>query len=235
MSELLPILSAALLAGLLGSAHCLGMCAGISGLFGVSAEVKTLRRQLPMAIAYNSGRILTYALLGVIVATFGSALVDAKPTLARPILLITGTVIILIGLQVAFNWRLLNPIERMGSVLWQKLAPVAKRFVPVTNVPRAFGLGLLWGWLPCGLVYSVLLIAATSAQPLHGGATMIAFGIGTMPAMIMTGMGAAQLSSIMRRRGARLGLGLLIVALGVLTIVMPISSWLTAGQHHHAM
>lgn len=235
MSELLPVLSAALLAGLLGSAHCLGMCAGISGLFGVSAEVRTLRRQLPMAIAYNAGRILTYALLGVVVATVGSALVDAKPTLARPILLITGTVIILIGLQVAFSWRLLNPIERMGAVLWQKLSPIAKHFVPVTNVPRALGLGLLWGWLPCGLVYSVLLIAATSAQPLHGGATMVAFGIGTMPAMIMTGIGAAQLSSFMRRRGARLGLGLLIVTLGVLTIVMPVTSWLAAGQHHPAM
>ena len=236
MSELVPILSAALLAGLLGSAHCLGMCAGISGLFGVSAEVRSLSRQVPMAIAYNSGRVLTYALLGIIVATFGGALVEAKPTLARPILLITGAVIILIGLQVAFNWRLLNPIERMGAVLWQKLAPVAKYFVPVTNVPKAFGLGLLWGWLPCGLVYSVLLIAATSAQPLHGAATMIAFGVGTMPAMVMTGLGAAQLSSLMRRRGARLGLGLVIVALGILTIVMPVSAWLAGGTHaHHAM
>ena len=236
MSELMPILSAALLPGLLGSAHCLGMCAGISGLFGVSAEVRTLRRQVPMAIAYNVGRVLTYALLGVIVATFGGALVDAKPTLARPILLVTGVVIILIGLQVAFNWRLLNPIERMGAVLWQKLAPIAKIFVPVTNVPRALGLGLIWGWLPCGLVYSVLLIAATSARPLHGAATMIAFGIGTMPAMIMTGVGAAQLSSLMRRRSARLGLGLVIVVLGILTIVMPVSAWLAAGPHaHHAM
>ncbi len=235
MSELLPILSAALLTGLLGSAHCLGMCAGISGLFGVSAEVRTLRRQLPMAIAYNGGRILTYALLGVIVASFGGALVEARPTLAGPILLITGTVIVLIGLQVAFNWRLLNPIERMGAVLWQKLSPIAKYFVPVTNVPRALGLGLLWGWLPCGLVYSVLLIAATSAKPSHGAATMIAFGLGTMPAMIMTGMGAAQLSSNLRRRGARLGFGLLIVALGVLTIAMPVSSWLSTEQHHQAM
>ena len=236
MNELVPVLTAALLAGLLGSAHCLGMCAGISGLFGVTAEIRTLRRQLPMAIAYNAGRIMTYALLGIIVATFGSALVDAKPTLARPILIVTGTVIILIGLQVAFNWRLLNPIERMGAVLWQKLSPIAKYFVPVTNVPKAFGLGLLWGWLPCGLVYSVLLIAATSAQPLHGGATMIAFGIGTMPAMVMTGMGAAQLSSMMRRRGARLGLGLVIVAMGVLTVFMPVASWLSSGAHqHHAM
>ena len=235
MTELAPILSAAFLAGLLGSAHCLGMCAGISGLFAVNAEIGTLKRQLPMAIAYNTGRVLTYALLGAIVASFGGALVEAKPTLARPILLITGTVIILIGLQVAFNWRFLDPIERMGAVLWRKLAPVAKHFIPVTNLPRALGLGLLWGWLPCGLVYSVLLIAATSAKPLAGAAAMVAFGIGTMPAMVLTGVGAAQLSAFMRRRGARLGLGLVIVALGVLTIMMPVSRWLTAGGAHHGM
>ena len=235
MTELAPILSAALLAGLLGSAHCLGMCAGISGLFAVNAEIGTLKRQLPMAIAYNTGRVLTYALLGAIVASFGGALVEAKPTLARPILLITGTVIILIGLQVAFNWRFLDPIERMGAVLWRKLAPVAKHFIPVTSLPRALGLGLLWGWLPCGLVYSVLLIAATSAKPLAGAAAMVAFGVGTMPAMVLTGVGAAQLSVFMRRRGARLGLGLVIVALGVLTIMMPVSRWLMAGGAHHGM
>ena len=231
--DLAPSLSAALLAGLLGSAHCLGMCAGISGLFGVSAEVRSLRRQLPMAVAYNSGRVLTYALLGAIVAGFGGALVDSRPTLARPILLITGTVITLIGLQVAFNWRLLNPVERMGAVLWRKLAPIARHFVPVTSVPRALGLGLLWGWLPCGLVYSVLLIAATSVAPVDGAAIMVAFGIGTMPAMVMTGLGAAQMSQLLRSRGTRLGFGLLIIILGVLTIAMPVSNWLAPAPHHH--
>lgn len=234
MTEIAPVLSAALVTGLLGSAHCLGMCAGISGLFAVNAGIGTLRRQLPMAIAYNTGRVLTYAILGAIVASFGSALIASKPTLARPILLITGTVIILIGLQVAFNWRLLNPIERMGGVLWQKLAPIARHLVPVTSMPRALGLGLLWGWLPCGLVYSVLLIAATTAQPLTGAVTMVAFGIGTMPAMVLTGVGAAQLSAIMRRRGARLGLGLLIVGLGILTIMMPVSRWLASAGYSHA-
>lgn len=235
MSELIPIVTAAFLAGFLGSAHCLGMCAGISGLFAVNANVATLRHQVPMAIAYNSGRVLTYVLLGIIVASVGSALVGSKPTIARPILLVTGVVIILIGLQVAFNWRLLNPIERMGGVLWQKISPMAKHFVPVTSLPRALGLGLLWGWLPCGLVYSVLLIAATSTTPMGGAATMLAFGIGTMPAMVMTGVAAAKLSAITRRRRTRLGLGLLIVALGVLTIIMPVTAWLSPAPHHHPM
>jgi hypothetical protein len=98
----------------------------------------------------------------------------------------------------------------------------------VTTLPRALGLGLVWGWLPCGLVYSVLLVAATSANALHGAMIMAAFGLGTMPAMIMTGLGAARLTQIMRRKSARIGLGLLIVALGLLTVAMPL-----LRQAHH--
>ncbi len=233
MIELTPVLGAAFLAGLLGSAHCLGMCAGISGLFAVNTDIASLNRQLPMALTYNAGRIVSYAILGAIVAVFGGAIVQAAPAIAGPVRFVTGAVIILIGLQVAFNLRLLSPIERMGIVLWQKLAPIAKYFVPVTSLPRALGLGLLWGWLPCGLVYSVLLVAATSGSSPVGAATMIAFGVGTMPAMVMTGVGAARLSNITRERGTRLGLGLLLVALGILTIAMPVTAWLSIEAPHH--
>jgi len=223
MTELLPALSAALLAGLLGSAHCLGMCAGISGLFAVNASVATIREQLPLAFAYNLGRVFSYALLGIIVASFGSVVVKASPSLAGGIRILSGVIIILVGLKVAFDLRLLNPIERMGSTLWARIAPAAQRLVPVTNLPRALGLGLVWGWLPCGLVYSVLLIAATSAKPGDGAMIMLAFGAGTMPAMLMTGLGAAQLAQTLQRKGARIGLGLLIIALGLITIAAPLS------------
>ena len=223
MTELLPLLSAALLAGLLGSAHCLGMCAGISGLFAVSSEISSLRAQLPFALAYNLGRVCSYAFLGIVVATFGGVIVKASPGLAGGIRLLSGAIIILVGLKVAFDSRILNIIEKMGTTLWSRIAPVAQRLVPVTNIPRAFGLGLVWGWLPCGLVYSVLLIAATSTQPIQGAFVMIAFGLGTLPAMLLTGLGAANVSAFMRRRETRLGMGLLIISLGVLTIAMPAS------------
>ena len=230
MTELVPALTAALLAGLLGSAHCLGMCAGISGLFAVNSGITTMRGQIPMAITYNVGRVVSYAVLGIIVGTFGSVIVKASPGLAGMIRFLSGVVIILVGLKVAFDLRLLNPLERMGGTLWSRIAPAAQRLIPVTSMPRAFGLGLVWGWLPCGLVYSVLLIAATSARPVNGAAVMIAFGVGTMPAMVLTGLGAAQLSQLMRRRSTRVGLGLLIVVLGALTIAMPLSGWLS--PHH---
>jgi sulfite exporter TauE/SafE len=233
MTELIPALTAAVIAGLLGSAHCLGMCAGISGLFAVNSSVASLRGQLPMALTYNLGRILSYAVLGIIVGSFGSVIVKLSPSIAGPIRFVSGAVIILIGLKVAFDWRFLNVVERMGSTLWSHIAPAAQRLVPVTSMPRALGLGLVWGWLPCGLVYSVLLIAATSAKPLSGAMVMFAFGIGTLPAMVMSGLGAAQLSTFMRRRGTRIGLGLLIVILGLLTIAMPVAKLMSPEMPQH--
>ena len=222
MTELWPALTTALLTGFLGSAHCLGMCAGISGLFAVSVDVASLRGQLPMALTYNTGRMAGYVLLGAVVAAFGGRLVSVVPGIAAPIRLISGTIIVFIGLQVALDWRLLNLIERMGSVLWKGLAPIAGRLWPVTTLPRALGLGLVWGWLPCGLVYSVLLIAAASAEPLDGALIMLLFGIGTLPAMLMTGMSAAQMSHLMQGTFLRRGAGWLIVILGLLTLAFPL-------------
>jgi hypothetical protein len=110
----------------------------------------------------------------------------------------------------------------MGGTLWTRISPLAQNLVPVTSLPRALGLGIVWGWLPCGLVYSVLLIAATSAKSADGAMIMVAFGIGTMPAMLMTGLGVAQLAQLLRRKAARVGLGSLVVLLGLLTIAMPL-------------
>jgi sulfite exporter TauE/SafE len=109
--------------------------------------------------------------------------------------------------------------------------------VPVESLPQALGLGLIWGWLPCGLVYSVLLLAATTTDPLAGGLVMIAFGFGTMPAMIATGMSASRLAQFMS--GKRLGAGLLIVLLGIATIAMPVMSLSKSDggmdHGHHSM
>jgi len=195
MSEFLPLLAAAFGAGLLGSAHCLGMCSGISGLFAVGATVASFKTQIPLAIAYNLGRVLSYTFLGAMVAAIGGTVVGAIPSLAVPVRLVSGLLIIVVGLQVAFNWQLLAPVERVGAVFWNRLAPQAKGLIPATSIASAAGLGLIWGWLPCGLVYGALLLAATTADPVGGGLVMIAFGLGTMPAMIATGLSASKLSS----------------------------------------
>lgn len=232
MTELTASLTAALLTGLLGSAHCLGMCSGISGLFAMQSSAAGMRRQLPLAVTYNAGRLASYAVLGFVVAAVGARFAGLTPALAGPVRLAAGIVIILIGLQIAFDLRLLAWLERMGGRLWERIAPLAKGLMPVTSLPRALGLGLLWGLLPCGLVYSVLLVAATTAQPANGALIMLAFGLGTTPAMLLTGLGAARLSQLMQQRRTRLGAGLLIVVLGMLTIAMPVMTTLTSGAGH---
>lgn len=230
MTATLPLLAAAFVTGLLGSAHCFGMCGGISGLFAVSANVSSLRSQVPRAIAYNLGRILSYAVLGAIVAVLGQTMVDSIPGLTAPVRLASGFLIILVGVQLAFNWQLLAPLEHAGAKLWKRIAPAAKGLVPVRNNAQALGLGLIWGWLPCGLVYSVLLLAATTANPADGGLVMVAFGLGTMPAMLATGLSASKLAQFMS--GKRIGAGLLIILLGVATIAMPLTK--LAGTQDHA-
>ncbi len=220
MNEALPLLAAAFVTGLLGSAHCFGMCAGLSGLFAVNASVASLRPQIPMAVAYNTGRILSYAFLGIVVASLGQTVVKAIPNIAAPVRFASGLLIVIVGLQVAFNWRFLAPVEKAGAKIWNHIAPAAKGLLPVTSTPKALGLGLLWGWLPCGLVYSVLLLAATTANAVNGGLVMLAFGVGTMPAMIMTGISASKLSRFMSRK--QLGAGLLIILIGLLTLAMPV-------------
>lgn len=231
MTDLWPQLTAALVTGLLGSAHCVGMCGGISGLFAVSAAAKSLRTQAPKAFAYNLGRILSYAVLGVIVAVLGKTMVESIPKLAAPVRLASGLLIILIGLQLAFNWRILTPLENAGAKLWRNVAPTAKGLLPVESVGKALGLGLIWGLLPCGLVYSVLLLAASTADPLGGSLVMLAFGLGTMPAMIATGLSASKLSQFMSRN--RVGAGLLIVLIGIATIAMPVMK--LSGSQDHSM
>ncbi len=209
------------------------MCAGISGLYAVNAGARTTASQVPMALAYNLGRLLSYAVLGSVVGLFGGTLVEAIPRLAGPVRLLGGTVIVLIGLQIAFNWRILQPLESTGAIVWQKVSPAAKGLLPVTTAPRALGLGLLWGLLPCGLVYSMLLLAATGANAAGGALTMLAFGIGTTPAMVLTGIGALQLSRLMSRRNTRLGAGILIIIVGALTLAMPLSRIAGDGGSTH--
>jgi sulfite exporter TauE/SafE len=205
VSEFVAVLAAALITGVLGSAHCFGMCGGISGLFAVNASVTTLRAQIPKAIVYNLGRILSYAVLGGLVALLGKTTVDLIPKMATPVRLASGILIILVGLQL-------------------------KGLVPVETLPQALGLGIIWGWLPCGLVYSVLLLAVTTTDIVSGALVMVAFGLGTMPAMLATGVSASKLAQFMS--GKRLGAGLLIILLGLATLAMPVMK--LAGTQEHS-
>ncbi len=235
---LLAAVGAALAAGFFGSAHCLGMCGGIAGLYAVKLDVASLSRRLGLGLFYNAGRILGYAVLGFLVAGISRTIAGVIPVLAGPVRLLSGILIILVGLQIAFHWRPLDWLERSGGAVWQRVAPSARSLLPVTSAPKALALGFIWGWLPCGLVYSALLIAATSGDAVNGAWVMTAFGLGTLPAMLLTGLGAAQLQAFMTKTWARRGAGLLVVAMGLVTLWMPLMKLLApmngsdAHMHH---
>jgi len=221
-------LAAALLGGLVGSVHCLGMCGGIAGALGMAGGGRPA-----MALSYSAGRIASYSVAGAIVGAVGAGL--AGPVGFGPWLrLLMGAVLLLLGLQVAINLRLLAPLEAAGAKLWQRLAPVARRFVPPRHAGHALALGALWGWLPCGLVYGMLAASAGTGGAAEGALFMAVFGLGTAPAMIGVTWASGRSGTFLSGRRRRL-LGWLLVLFGAWTMVTPLQKLAGAGHAGHAM
>jgi sulfite exporter TauE/SafE len=230
-------MSAALVAGLIGSAHCFGMCGGIAGAMGMAAAQNGVRggRLGLQATLYNVGRITSYVVAGVIVGLLGSALGDMidLPSWSLWLRGITGLVLVLLGLQIAFGWRLLTFLERGGARLWRRLSPLAGRLLGKRGAINALGLGMLWGWLPCGLSYSMLLVAATTGSAVGGGAIMLAFGLGTLPSMIGASYAGGRIGGLPGGRRTRVIAGLLIALMGIWTAAVPMRHIGSGGHDGH--
>ncbi|WP_435103210.1 sulfite exporter TauE/SafE family protein [Arhodomonas sp. AD133] len=220
----LELVTAAFLSGLFGSAHCVGMCGGISAALGMGAGGNASAMRLAgYASLYNLGRIGSYIGAGAVAGAVGTWLgigFDVADW-ATALRMVAGAVIIAIGLQLGFGWRLLAPVERAGFRVWRHLAPLARSLMTARNPARALALGALWGWLPCGLVYGMLLMASVSGGAPGGMVVMAAFGAGTLPAMIATGAVGGHLRRLTARPGLRRAAGGMMVALGVWTVALP--------------
>ncbi len=224
MTDLLPQLISALILGLLGGGHCLGMCGGLMGALSLAIPAERRHQRLRLLVAYNAGRILSYTAAGLLLGLAGWAL--ASGPLAAVLRSIAGLLLIAMGLYLAGWWSGLTCIEALGRGLWRRLQPITRRFMPITSAPRALLLGGLWGWLPCGLVYSTLLWAASQGDALHSAALMFAFGLGTLPVLLATGLAAERLVGLLRRRGVRVAGGLLVILFGLWTLPGPHQHWL---------
>jgi len=179
-------LGAALLAGIAASGHCIGMCGGIAGALAMRGQQSGTVARLGTAFAYNLARITSYAVAGGIAGLLGRTLlnaVDVKP-LSIAFRVLAGLIMLAAAGRLLFGWRFLDPIESAGSGLWRRIAPWAGRQSRAGGIGGAIGLGLAWGWLPCGMTYSMLLLAATTASATTGAAVMLAFGVGTLPSMV---------------------------------------------------
>ena len=224
MADLAPLLISALILGLLGGGHCLGMCGGLMGALTLAIPPEQRGRRLQLLLAYNLGRILSYATAGLLFGLAGWAV--ASSPAAMLLRIVAGLLLISMGLYLGGWWSGLTRIEAIGRGLWRHIQPVASRLLPVSSLPRALLLGALWGWLPCGLVYSTLLWAASQGDALDSGLLMLAFGLGTWPVLLATGMAAELLTALLRRRGVRMAGGLLVVLFGLWTLPGPHQAWL---------
>ena len=205
--------AAAFAAGLLGGVHCAGMCGGIVASLAAGSRGPLLSRQL----FFNTGRIATYSLAGAVAGLAGNIAQVAGPALVMQATLfaVANLLMIFLGLYVAGLGGVVLRIERFGGFAWRFLEPRARRLFPVDSPAKALLAGALWGWVPCGLVYSMLALSLASGSVGGGALVMAAFGIGTMPTLLAAGMAAQRLMRARRVPAIRYGAAALIISMGV--------------------
>ena len=225
------MLITALMAGLLGSGHCLAMCGGIATSLGVSTPNPERRARQWAALRFNLARIASYALLGAVLAALAGlgGQWAGQPAWGAWLRRLSAILIALIGLQYLSGWSVLAFIERAGSGLWSKIVATLRRLSGKSG--GQLMLGLAWGLLPCGLVYTMLLAAMSTGQAVSGATIMTVFGLGTLPSMLGAGLLGASLDAIRRSVAIRrmVGAGLILLAAWafVLTLGVP------AGHTHY--
>jgi len=228
------LVSAMFALGLATGLHCLGMCGGIVAAFG-TRRVEILqdarrRAEWPRQLAFNAGRISSYAAAGA-VAGLAGAMFAAQLALPQLVLyVLANLVLVLVGLQLAGAGSLLAHAESIGAPLWRRIAPHAGRMMSGHTLPRAYLAGTLWGWLPCGFVYGALATSTLAGSPAAGAISMAAFGLGTLPWLLAAGVGAARLRAFFARPRWRTAIGMLILGSGVFGLAraaaLPESQWI---------
>ena len=217
---------AAFLVGLLGGVHCVGMCGGIVGALSFGLPEQTRGRfsaLLPYLLNYNLGRLISYTVAGARLGGVG-ALAANLVTLhqAQSVLqIIAGLFMIAMGLYLGGWWFGMNKLERLGGKLWRFIEPFGRRLLPVQKPSQALVMGLVWGWLPCGLVYSALIWAISAGSALKGGLLLLSFGLGTLPNLLAMGIFAGKLTALLRRPGVMHLAGTLVILIGLFTIARP--------------
>ena len=208
------------LLGFFGGTHCIGMCGGLSSAFAL--QLPPHLNRLGLIVLLNLGRISSYVLIGLIVGLVGQIGISLDDTrwLQNGLYIAANVLLLLLGLYLAGLSTAATQIERIGRPIWKRLNPILNRLLPIKSVPACFGVGMLWGWLPCGLVYSASLYALGSGNAVQGGLYMLAFALGTLPNLLAMGIFAAQLKTLLQRRAIRLCAGLLVAGWAVFRLAV---------------
>ncbi len=222
-------LLSALLMGLIGSTHCVGMCGGIISTLSTNFSGKTSNQSFWIQLFYNIGRITSYSFFGLLIGFFSSRLIEMLPNPHAFSMKVSGVFFILLGLYISQLLNSFKYLELSGQKLWLKIEPFGRKYLPAQTPFDAWKLGLVWGWLPCGLVYSALALAMTQINPLHSALTMLVFGLGTLPTLLLIGHFAQNIKIILQNKTFRIVLGLLLIIYGVTQV----AGFSTFMMHDH--
>ncbi|HCI52620.1 MAG TPA: hypothetical protein DE312_04780 [Gallionella sp.] len=206
-------------AGLLGGVHCLGMCGSLVGI--LTTQLPAGGARWPFHLSYSGGRVTSYTLAGALAGAVGQAgllLRDVVPV-QHLLFALSSLMLIALGLYLAGLWGAVRRIETLGKLLWQRIQPLTRGLFPISTPWRAFLLGTLWGWLPCGLVYSVLITALASGHASTGALVMLAFGLGTLPNLLAIGLFWENLRGWVQSPKVRRVAGLLVVCFGIYGLI----------------
>ncbi len=198
--------------GLLGGGHCAGMCGGI--VAALSLQGPQGRASMSLHLAYNAGRIASYMLAGLLVGAVGYVAGNLLP-LQRGLYAFASLMLVALGFYLLGATQALAIVEKGGQAIWKRIQPATRRFLPVRGAAQALPLGLLWGWLPCGLVYGALATALASGSAGQGALLMLAFGLGTLPNLLLAGLLLARFRRFAQARVTRVVSGLLVLGYGL--------------------
>ncbi|MFZ0789367.1 MAG: sulfite exporter TauE/SafE family protein [Chromatiaceae bacterium] len=213
----------AFVVGILSALHCVGMCGGIVGAlsFSLPAQTRTHReRLLAFLLAYNLGRIASYAAAGALFGWLGGALLadEARAWMYDALRVLAALVMVGIGLYIGGWFPRFAALERLGMPLWRLIEPIGRHLLPVRTLTQAMLYGAVWGWLPCGLVYSMLIGSPAQAGAVAGALYMALFGAGTLPVMLAGGLLAGRLYRLGQDRRFQAASGLVVIVLGLSTL-----------------
>jgi sulfite exporter TauE/SafE len=230
-----PLLGSAFLIGFFGSVHCLAMCGGIAGALGQLRPAESWLGNWGQALLYSAGRVTSYALAGSLVGALGHRFA-AQTGLGVALRILAGVLIVVFGLHVAGWWNGLAWTERAGAAAWRRIMPWARRVGDPDRAWKVFALGMIWGWLPCGLVYAGLAGASASGGAGIGAAFMLCFGLGTLPALLPISALSDHVGHVLQNRSARRAAGALLVLCGFVAVggaLMPLMHH--SGMQHDSM
>lgn len=205
--------------GLLGSGHCIAMCGGVTSSLTIAIQDKRLIKRY--TLLYNLGRLFSYTLAGLLAATIGQHVASRSTLFSHTLSALSGVFMILVGLYIMRFTVTLNWVERIGKfVIWQHIVGLNRKLLPVNTNNKALAYGMLWGWLPCGLVYSALLFSLSTKNALSGALFMMIFAAGTLPAMLGLALAAESLKRVLNHTVMRLMFGNLFIFYGTYILIM---------------